>query len=388
MKIAIEAQRLFRKKKHGMDIVALELIRKLQQIDRKNEYFILVKKDDDNTVLSETSNFHIIELPAAPYPVWEQFLLPKALKKIKPDILHCTGNTAPLKVNIPLVITLHDILYLQQINLTRGSWYQRIGNLYRKWLIPKIVHKCQAILTVSDFEKAEIERHFGFSDGKVKRVYNAFSPQFTEIGNRGVLDKYKKKYHLPEQYILFLGNTHPNKNIRKVLKAMSLLQRSTGIKTPLVMPDVDEQFLQRILKEINDPSLRENICLTGYIPNNELTYIYNLARVFLYPSFYESFGIPMLEAMACGVPVVASGRAAMPEVAGGAALLVDPENEEEIANSIHKLLTKEDLYRSFKSSGLERAASFSWTLTAFGIQDAYDEIFQQNRELKYKEAAV
>lgn len=382
MKIAIEAQRIFRKNKHGMDIVALGLIRKLQQIDHKNEYFILVKKDEDNQVLSETKNFHIIELPSAPYPVWEQYLLPKALKKITPDILHCTSNTAPLRVHIPLMITLHDILYLQKIDLTKGTWYQRLGNLYRRWLIPKIVHNCRTILTVSDFEKSEIEKHFRFSEEKVKTVYNAFNPRYIQITDPNNLNKYHQKYNLPERYILFLGNTHPNKNIRKVLKAMSILHRDKDIRIPLVMPDVDEQFLQEILKEIGDPALRTGIFLTGYVPNNELVYIYNSASVFLYPSFYESFGIPMLEAMSCGVPVVASDRAAMPEVSGEAALLINPEDEEDLADAVARLLTDRNLYQFCKEAGLKRAASFNWTLTAFGAMDAYYEIYERNRVSK------
>jgi glycosyltransferase involved in cell wall biosynthesis len=388
MKIAIEAQRIFRKKKHGMDIVALELIRKLQKIDHKNEYYILVKKDEDHKALKETGNFHIVELPGAPYPLWEQYYLPKAVKKIAPDLLHCTSNTAPLKVNAPLVLTLHDILYMQKIDLTRGSWYQRIGNLYRKWLVPKIVHSCKTIITVSDFEKKEIDRQFHFEEDKVKTVYNAFNPGFKPITDLKALTVYKKKYHLPERYLLFLGNTHPNKNMRTVLMALSKLHREHAIPIPLVMPDVDEGFLDKTLHEINDPGLKDKILLTGYVPNHELVYIYNLATVFLYPSFYESFGIPMLEAMSCGVPVIASNRAAMPEVSGGAALPVNPESAEEMAIAIRRLLTEETLYESCKNAGLRRASSFSWTLTAFEVLDIYYKIAQPRKTFRPQNATI
>src|SRR5690242_18812242 len=148
MKIAIEAQRLFRKRKHGMDIVALELIRHLQQLDHDNEYFILVKADEDNRALTETANFHIIELPRAPYPIWEQYHLPRAISKIRPDIVHCTSNTAPLKLQVPLVLTLHDILYIQRSYFAKGTLYQRLGNIYRRFVVPKVVHRCEKIITV------------------------------------------------------------------------------------------------------------------------------------------------------------------------------------------------------------------------------------------------
>ena len=115
MKIGIEAQRIFRKKKHGMDIVALQLIRELQKADTENEYFIFVKADEDHAVLQETPNFKIITIKSAPYPYWEQVLLPREAKKYGVDVLHCTSNTAPIRIDIPLVITVHDIIYLEKV---------------------------------------------------------------------------------------------------------------------------------------------------------------------------------------------------------------------------------------------------------------------------------
>lgn len=377
MKIAIEAQRIFRKKKHGMDIVTLQLIRHLQKTDNVNEYFILVKPDEDNEVLSETRNFRIIEIPAAPYPVWEQYYLPKVIKKIKPDILHCTSNTAPLNVKVPLILTLHDILYMQKIDFTKGTWYQRLGNLYRRWIVPKVIPQCKQIITVSDFEKQQIDEYFSLSPDQVKTIHNAYSDCFKPVFDERLLKEAKKKFGLPDQYILYLGNTHPNKNIRSVLKALSRLQRDNETKIPLVMPDIDEDYLKKILLEINDPDLTHSIYLTGYVPNHELVYIYNLATLFIYPSFYESFGIPMLEAMACGVPVIASDRAAMPEVAGNAALMIDPGKPDEIVNAIRKLLTDKENYQHQKEKGLKRVLNFSWYNTAHATQEVYEKVYRQ-----------
>lgn len=377
MKIAIEAQRVFRKKKHGMDIVVLELIRHLQQIDRENEYFILVKPDIDNKVLEETGNFHIIEVSGGPYPVWEQYYLPKALKKINPDILHCTSNTAPVFNDIPLVLTLHDILYMQRIDFTKGSWYQRFGNLYRRWIVPRVVHKCKKVITVSEFEKKEINNQFSLRPDLVQVIYNAYNPDFRPIVDQGKLQVYREKFHLPAQFILYLGNTHPNKNIRNMLKAMSILHSESDEKIPLVMPDIDKTFLSQVLKEIGDPSLCDSIYLTGYVPNHELKYIYNLATLFVYPSFYESFGIPILEGMACGVPVIASNRTAMPEVAGGAAIIVDPEKPEEISQAMYQLLSDSNMYSRYKVAGLHRASSFNWRDTARSALALYEAVYQQ-----------
>jgi hypothetical protein len=139
-KIGIEAQRIFRKKKHGMDMVALELIRNLQTIDKKNEYFIYVKEDEDNQILEPSENFHIVKIQASPYPFWEQILLPEQAKKDKIDILHCTSNTAPISLKCKIVLTLHDIIYLENINFTKGTPYQIMGNFYRRWNVPKVVN--------------------------------------------------------------------------------------------------------------------------------------------------------------------------------------------------------------------------------------------------------
>jgi len=381
MKIAIEAQRLFRKKKHGMDIVALELIKHLQQLDQVNEYFILVKPDTDNKILSETPNFHIIEIQGGPYPLWEQYHLPKMIRKINPDILHCTSNTTPIFVSAPLVLTLHDILFMQRIDFTKGTLYQRYGNLYRRLIVPRIIHKCKKIITVSGFQKKEIDAYFSLPPDRVKVIYNSFDYRFKNIAHGDQLSLSRKKFNLPEKFILYLGNTHPNKNINNVLKAISLLHHETNEKISLVMPDIDESFLSKILAEIDDPGLRSQIILTGYIPNSELKYVYTMASVFLYPSFYESFGIPILEAMACGTPVITSNAAAMPEIAAGAAIIIDPKEPTSLKNAMITLLSSPIQHSLYRERGLQRAKSFDWRVTADQVMATYLEVYMQAKSV-------
>jgi len=372
MKIAIEAQRVFRKKKHGMDIVALELIRHLQLIDKVNEYFILVRPDHDSSVLAKTDNFHIIEIPGRPYPVWEQYYLPKIIKKIKPDIIHCTSNTAPINAGVPTILTLHDILFMQKIDLLKGTLYQRLGNMYRKWIVPKIIYKSKKIITVSNYEKGEIQRFFSLPFDGVKVIYNSYNPNFKQIADKAILTPCKQKYNLPNQFVLYLGNTHPNKNLRNVLKAFHSLRDKHHISISLVMPDIKQEYLDRILREQGTPHLKDAIILTGYVPNDELKYIFNLATIFLYPSFYESFGIPMIEAMACGIPVIASSRAAMPEISGDSTLMINPDSPDEIANAIKRILSDSQLYAQLKDAGLRRASFFSWSKTASEMVKIYE----------------
>ncbi|MGM0613315.1 MAG: glycosyltransferase family 4 protein [Bacteroidota bacterium] len=365
MKIGIEGQRLFREKKHGMDMVALELIRNLQRLDTENEYVIFIKPDMDNACLQESENFKIVELKGGSYPYWEQVKLPKAAKAEGCDILHCTSNTAPVNIKIPLIVTIHDIIYLEGVKLSKagGSLYQRLGNIYRKWNVPRVAKNARKIITVSNSEKKRIYKHFGFENDKVDVVYNGVSEHFKKIDNKKELNKIREKYNLPEKFIFFLGNTDPKKNTRNVLKAFDhFLSKNKAI--PLVMLDFGEENLKDILKEIGKPHLREHIHLTGYIINSDLPAIYNLSEVFLYPSLRESFGIPMLEAMACGTPVITSNTSSMPEIADDAAYIVDPETPESISLGIYRLMNNHSLRNKNIQKGFKRASEFSWRDTA------------------------
>ncbi|MCF8218510.1 MAG: glycosyltransferase family 4 protein [Bacteroidales bacterium] len=365
MKIGIEGQRLFREKKHGMDMVALELIRNLQRLDTENEYVIFIKPDMDNACLQESENFKIVELKGSFYPYWEQVKLPKAVKAEGCDILHCTSNTAPVNINIPMAVTIHDIIYLEGLKLSKagGSLYQRLGNMYRKWNVPRVAKNARKIITVSNSEKKRIDQHFGYEKDKVDVVYNGVSEHFKKIDSQKELSEIRKKYDLPEKFIFFLGNTDPKKNTRNVLRAFDhYLSKNQAI--PLVMLDFGEENLKDILKEIGKPHLRKHIHLTGYIINSDLPAIYNLSEVFLYPSLRESFGIPMLEAMACGTPVITSNTSSMPEIADDAAYIVDPSKPESISLGIYRLLNNHSLRNKNIQKGFKRASEFSWRDTA------------------------
>ncbi len=371
MKIGIEAQRISRKKKHGMDIVAIELIIKLQVIDKVNEYIIFMKDDEDNGVIKETANFKIVRIKSAPYPYWEQVLLPIEIKKYNLDLLHCTSNTAPLFTNTPVVITLHDIIYLEKLNFTKGTLYQIFGNFYRRWNVPQVVRKAAKILTVSNYEQARIVQHFNLQSNQVTTVYNGVSDTFSRVKSPDVLKAIKLKYNLPDEYVFFLGNTDPKKNVEGVMNALSILRKKNSLNFRLLMLDIDKTYLQSIAIKIGDLQILDYITFCGYIPNHELPAIYSMAKAFLYPSLRESFGIPMVEAMACGVPVITSNTSSMPEVSGDAAVLVDPFNPEDIANALINLLGNETLKKELVLKGIERAKAFSWQNNALKTLDIY-----------------
>jgi len=384
MKIAIEGQRLFRRKKHGMDMVALELIRNLQLIDHENEYVIFVKPDEDDQVIQETPNFKIVKLNGGFYPFWEQIALPKAAALEGCDILHCTSNTAPIFCSIPVVDTLHDIIYMEHSYLKilqgTGTPYQKFGNVYRKLIVPRIVRKSRKIITVSHFEKNRIAEFFGMKgDSRLTTVYNGVGEHFEPVTDRAELTRVKEKYNLPDRFFFFLGNTDPKKNTKGTLKAYADFVKQTNSEMQLLMLDYDQNELKKILSEIGAPELIGRIHLTGYVVNTDLPAIYSQCGVFLYPSLRESFGIPILEAMGCGVPVITSNTSSMPEIAGDAALIIDPYKPEEITAAMIQLTTDNTLRVSNIKLGFEQAALFSWKAMAENVLKIYQEIGPQNK---------
>jgi glycosyltransferase involved in cell wall biosynthesis len=377
MKIGIEAQRLFREKKHGLEIVALEIIRHLQRIDKVNDYVIFVRKDVDNACILETPNFKILEIEASSFPEWEQIKLPLAIKKEKIDILHCTANTAPLLTSVPTILTLHDIIFLEETKF-RGNYYQNIGNIYRRFVVRSVIKKIKKVLTVSNSEKTQILKHLKIDPAKLMVVYNAVDGAFKKMDVEEV-DSIRNKYRLPEKFILFFGNSAQKKNSLETIKGyIHYLQMGNEPKLPLVIAGAFEDYLQNGLNKINpSPEIRSHISIVGYIPFHEQPAIYNLATLFLYTSKRESFGLPILESMACGTPVITSMTSSMPEIAGGAAHLIDPNDKVSIGSGILKILSDTDYRDRLIQAGHERANQFKWENTVKELVKVYRETFEE-----------
>lgn len=377
MRIGIEAQRIFRKNKHGMDFVVLQEIKELQKMDTPHEYFVFVKPGVDRCIES-SEHVHIIEVNCPSYPLWEQWALPRAARKAGVDILHCTSNTAPIWCDIPLVLTLHDIIFLEPRDKKNKSLYQNLGYFYRRWDVPRILKKCRRIITVSDFELGNIKKKLQLPDSQLKMIYNGYNEWFRPIES----DKQQyRKYIADAGYFFFLGNTDPKKNTERTLVAYAKYLEQSEVKRPLLMADLDQEYLNGIIERNGIEAIRDHIVMPGYIINSDLPYIYNNAFAFLYTSLRESFGIPLLEAMACGTPVITSNTSSMPEIAGHDAILINPESSDEIALKMLQLERDTDFYQRQKAVGLERAKLFSWRKTTENLLRLYEEVYKEIKEV-------
>jgi len=370
MRIGIEAQRIFRKNKHGMDYVVLQEIKELQQMKTCHEFFVFVAPGEDHC-LHSTEHVHIVEIGGHFYPLWEQVSLPATVRKYQLDLLHCTSNTAPLFCPVPLVLTLHDIIFLEPRDKQNKSLYQNMGWLYRRLVVPRVLHRCRRIITVSDFERQNIISKLHIPEQQVAMIYNGYNTWFrpTEAS-----DETYRKYIERPGYFFFLGNTDPKKNTERTLLAYAHYLKRSTVKRTLLMADLDRRYLDEIIERHHIEDIRSHLVMPGYIVNSDLPSIYNSAFAFLYTSLRESFGIPLLEAMACGTPVITSNTSSMPEIGGKDAILVNPEQPEEITDMMLRLEQDDAFQRQQSAYGIERAKLFSWRQTATQLLELYEQV--------------
>ena len=373
MKIGIESQRIFRKDKHGMDVVAMELIRQIQALDKKNEYLLFAKNGEDRGCIHDTENFKTAILNGVTYAGWEQISLPAAAKKYNLDLLHCTTNTAPYSSPVPMIITVHDVIYLEETNF-KGSAYQNFGNLYRKLVVPHAIKTAEKIITVSEYEKTVIVDVCKIDPDKISVIHNGVSERFNQLYTEEDIKRFRLQWKLPDRFILFHGNTAPKKNTAGVIKAYAHYCTIVHDPLQLVITDFPQSAIRSILHKINKSDLTDKIITPGYIPSSQMPLMYNCSSLFLYPSLRESFGLPVLEAMSCGIPVIASDIPALREVGGEAASFIDPEDAVVIAEKIQLMSTDQQIRNDFIQKGLIRVKLFKWETAAHKLIKLYESI--------------
>ena len=370
MKIGIDGRASKWYRGTGIGTYTYQLINNLNKVDTLNNYFIFMAENPNNIPLFKNSPS--VEIPEATnVSFWDNINLPNTLKDENIDIYHVPQNGVGLSTNLNCssVITLHDVIPYKMP--------ETVSKRYMKIFlesIPKIVNETSGIITVSNYSKNDIIETFNIPKEKIFVTHLASEPIYKPLDKLICKNIVKKKYAISEDYILFVGGFSPRKNIPGLIKAFSRLSYKNKQYFKLVIAGAKGESYAKYQELTEKLEIRDKVVFPGFVPTMDLPFLYNAANLFVYPSFYEGFGLPPLEAMSCGIPVISSNLTSIPEVVGSSGLLVDPYNIEEITSSMNAVLSDKKLSDKLSASGIKRASEFSWRKTAFETVSAYNKI--------------
>ncbi len=372
MHIAINAHllahtRSFRRA--GISHYVEQVLLQLAQIDRANHYSVYTTRGLDQRALGLPDNFRVIPSrfptinPRVRIP-WEQFLAPLLLRRSGADLFHGVHSVAPLTCPVPSVVTVHDLAFIRFPRTFRA--YNR---LYLDLATRLSVRRAARILVVSEHTRREVIGLLGVDPERVVVTPNAVRAHFRPP-DPAVLETFRARRGLPERFVLYVGTLEPRKNLTTLLEAYArVAQRHAA---PLLVGGGKGWLYDAVFQRLEALGLREQVRFVGYLEEEELPLWYAAATVFVFPSIYEGFGMPPLEAMACGTPVVASNTSSLPEVVGDAGLTVSPYDPAALAEAILRALDDAELRQELRERGLRQAQAFSWRVTAERTLAAYE----------------
>ena len=348
---------------HGISQVAEQLLKRIIELDSDNNYIIFCNNDYIKKKLAAKKNVTYKRLKFKPYSINEQFEVLNYAKKCKADLYHSPTFTAPLFAKFPVIINIHDLIPMVYPNFFPFKYA-----LYYKLFVTRIAKKATKIITCSHSSKIDITRLFKLDPAKIVVAYNSVTlpDQHPESGKKNKID------NLAPGYLMYVGNEKPHKNFIAAAKAFDILQfKCPDKKLNLVAVGISEDFFrQSAVHKI------KNIICIKYLDTEKLNLLYKNAGVFLFPSLYEGFGLPPLEAMSYGVPVVSSNCSSMPEILGDAYEKVDPASADEIANGLFRVMHHDGLRAELTEKGKSQVKKYSWTKSAEKIVNLYKDILK------------
>jgi len=360
----------------GIGVYIRELISHLAYIDKKNQYFIIVNKHGDASFIPSADNFTILvsSITRKHYfikDLWNLFFLPFLLKVKNIDIYFNPRYVLPIfKGNIKMVVTMHDMIAIMFPEIWPGISGFRIRN-YIKYSS----QRADIIVTISNWAKKDIVRILNVPKNKVKVTYNGINKKlFKPIPDLSLQSLVKRKYGIRKKFILSVGPLGARKNHDRLIDAYSILPKCIREDYQLILTGEKKGTYDNLLEKASKICPVDDIVFTGFIPEEEMPTMISAASLFVFPSLYEGFGIPLLEAMACGTPILASNVSSIPEVVESAALLFDPYNVNEMANAIDKAINDKDLRQKLVRKGFKQIKKYSWENTAKEILGVFEEV--------------
>ena len=372
MKFSIDARGINLYKGSGIGTYTENLLRELLNIDTKNNYSIFWTGENyedykkDNSKIIFTSKKH--------GTFYENYYYPNYIKENNIDMHHIPQNGIGLNelYTSPIVVTIHDLIpYILPETVGRGYLERFLRDM------PLIVRNSKVILTVSEYSKRDIIKFFPFvNEEKIFVTPLAANKSYKPLNKINCIEYIKNKYSIDSPFILYIGGFSTRKNVKELIIAFNKIQKSLKKDYKLVLCGSirDEGVkLQELCKEL---FIDDKIIFTGFVPDDELPLFYNAAEVFVYPSLYEGFGLPPLEAMSCATPVITSNLTSIPEVTNDCAILINPFDNDELASSILNLLNSKSLLQEYAEKGYNNSLNFTWQNTAINTLKAYEYVFQ------------
>ena len=355
----------FRQHLAGAGRYAKNVLENLAEIVGQNIYYLFMTEQGQAHFQIPRDSFIHILCPFSPRGqliriLWEQLVLPWQLLYYRIDLLFTPSVAIPAWVPCTTVTTIHDMIPFHR-EITK---YPKIRAAYIRRMTSRAARRSDIVLTVSENSKREIAQLCRIPEEKILVAPNGVDARYRPIDAQGPMARCRARYGLPARFILFVGTLEPGKNLLGLIEAFRRLKSQGHIPHKLVIVGPHGWGTKPSFEAASEPDLRDEIRITGYIPEEDLPLVYNAADLFVFPSHYEGFGLPALEAMACGIPVIASNVSALPEVIGDAGLLIDPHDVDGLASAMERVLTDQGLRGEMIRKGLERARGFSWRRTA------------------------
>jgi glycosyltransferase involved in cell wall biosynthesis len=370
MKIAIEARPIKWSYGTGIGNYTYHLIEKLNSLDSINDYTFLWTDDDPYSAIPFSKKFSYYRLPKD--DLREEIEIPLWLSNEGVDIFHLPQNgfRTPIRDRrTKIIVTIHDLIPYFIPEMVRPSFLKRFITE-----MPQIIERADHITTVSETSKQDLIKVFNVNPEKITVIPSAPSSIYTRLPKQEVQSFLKTNFNLEKPYILYVGGLNPRKNVPELIYAYSKIHRDLPTSHLLVIPGSNSKHLQKLKQLVEALDLSAEVFFPGFVESEALPYLYNGASLFVYPSLYEGFGLPPIEAMACGTPVITSNVSSLPEVVGDAALTINPSDTLQLAETMFTVLTNSTLARNLIKRGIKHAQRYSWEQNAKRFLEVYHQV--------------